>query len=385
MKYATIIPLIGGMTLGNKKATGKNPEYFISYDAFKRNDSHAQLNFPDVPFYIVDETTNKLSDSDFNKIETNIDFVSTVCPCSGLSSLNSGNRGADAPQNEWMYKTANFVLENISPTVFFGENAPALATPTGKKVRDTLYEIGQKYGYSFLIVKTNTILHGVPQKRQRTFYFFFKNSNVPQFNTYNRNHKSLVDYLSEVPEDSLYNDVFVNNDFDENGFMTFIKSKPEYLKENNIRSVVSFIIKNVNVAEEAIEFFKQNGYEKEIKFLNHAFNKVNDGKKFWNNSPQLLYTQNATCAIQGRVFSHSVHPNNKRYLTLREQMHLMGMPMDYKLTDVKYASHITQNVPVCTAADWTLEVMSYIKGELKLTDKQYDIFDNKLITNFKLF
>ena len=34
MKYATIIPLIGGMTVANKKATGKDPEFLISWDAF---------------------------------------------------------------------------------------------------------------------------------------------------------------------------------------------------------------------------------------------------------------------------------------------------------------------------------------------------------------
>ena len=41
-----------------------------------------------------------------------VDFVTAVCPCAGLSSANSSNRGHDAPQNDWMYKTAEFVLEH---------------------------------------------------------------------------------------------------------------------------------------------------------------------------------------------------------------------------------------------------------------------------------
>ena len=40
MKHATIIPLIGGMTLANKKITGKDPEVILSYSPFGANDSH---------------------------------------------------------------------------------------------------------------------------------------------------------------------------------------------------------------------------------------------------------------------------------------------------------------------------------------------------------
>ena len=52
MKYATIIPLIGGMTVANKKATGVDPEFFVSWDAFGKNDSHVQNYFSDTPSYI---------------------------------------------------------------------------------------------------------------------------------------------------------------------------------------------------------------------------------------------------------------------------------------------------------------------------------------------
>ena len=34
MKHATIIPLIGGMTLANKKITGKDPEVILSYSPY---------------------------------------------------------------------------------------------------------------------------------------------------------------------------------------------------------------------------------------------------------------------------------------------------------------------------------------------------------------
>ena len=51
--------------------------------------------------------------------------------------------------------------------VLFGENAPGLYTNTGKGVVDKLKEIGEKYGYAFSLLKTNTFFHGIPQKRER--------------------------------------------------------------------------------------------------------------------------------------------------------------------------------------------------------------------------
>ena len=46
-----------------------------------------------------------------------IDFINSVCPCAGLSMLNTSKgkkgRSADAAQNMWMYKSSEFVLANI--------------------------------------------------------------------------------------------------------------------------------------------------------------------------------------------------------------------------------------------------------------------------------
>ena len=39
VKYAGIVPLIGGMMFGAEKATGKKPDYILSYPAFGGNDS----------------------------------------------------------------------------------------------------------------------------------------------------------------------------------------------------------------------------------------------------------------------------------------------------------------------------------------------------------
>ena len=42
-----------------------------------------------------------------------------------------------------------------------------------------LQQIGRTLGYSFSLIKTSTELHGIPQRRIRTFYFFWQSPTVP--------------------------------------------------------------------------------------------------------------------------------------------------------------------------------------------------------------
>ena len=144
IRYGTIVPLIGGMSVANSKIIGEDPSFFLSYPAFAGNDAHATNYFK-------------------NALFEDVDFVSAVCPCAGLSMLNANNgsnenaRGSDAIQNEWMYKSANLILEQVRPKVFWGENAPGLYTAMGVGVAEKLKEIGKKNGYSFSLIKTKTI------------------------------------------------------------------------------------------------------------------------------------------------------------------------------------------------------------------------------------
>ena len=72
-----------------------------------------------------------------------IDYINAVCPCSGLSSLNTSKtpgitRGADAVMNKWIFVTAHYVLGRIKPKVFWGENAAGLFTKIGQEIVDEL-------------------------------------------------------------------------------------------------------------------------------------------------------------------------------------------------------------------------------------------------------
>lgn len=374
IKYSTIVPLIGGLPLGNSKAlNGQKPEYILSYKEFAANDSNIKNYWKDTPFHLIDSNSNKID----TKLES-VDFVSSTCPCAGLSTLNSGNRGENAPQNEWMYKTSRFVFENIKPKVFWGENAPALFTKSGKGVREKLIEIGKEYGYTFSIIKTDTRLHGIPQRRIRSFYFFWRDTNPPIFNNIIKEYKPLLEYLNEIPQDATYQDVFIDTGYEENPNLTWFNSKPEYRKEARkvlARSIMDFVMKTKRL-DEFINFLEKEKSEKLLEKTLKAKKKMESGGNIWDWTPHILYPDTYMNGIQGKVLQYSTHPIEKRYLNQREVMHLMGLPHDYEVSDSFSMNHVAQNVPVNTAADWTKEVLRYLKGDFIEYSKPYYTFDN---------
>ena len=391
MRYATIIPLIGGMTVANKKATGVDPEFFVSWDAFGKNDSHVQNYFSDTPSYIIpdegdDNITPNLREDYFEEL----DFVSTVCPCAGLSVLNNASgsasaRGSDAAQNDWMYKSANFVLENLRPKVFWGENAPGLYTKVGSGVRQKLRRIAENHGYSFSIVKTDTYLHGIPQHRRRTFYFFWKGKNAPIFDYMERSKDALdlKEYLDQIPEGSTYQDQFFTRSYPVTEWKLY-----EYVLEKTGLSDLEFrksyigalyhYISAEGWIDDAIRWMDERypNYEGEERTkLDHIKRKLADGKGYWDSSP--FFVDKYTNAIIGKNMHVLVHPREDRFLNIRECMWLMGLPHDFELTEgTGMFNHICQNVPVTTAQAYTNQVIKFLKGELRDSGCSFLMQDN---------
>ncbi len=369
LKWGTIVPLIGGMSVANKNVTGNDPAFFLSYDAFAANDSHAINYFKDTPYFAINDEENTLPAEQLALFQ-DVDFVSAVCPCAGLSMLNANtnktsdkSRGSDATQNEWMYKSAKLVLEQVKPKVFWGENAPGLYTNLGLGVVEKLKDIGYRAGYSLSIIKTNTFLHGIPQHRQRTFYFFWQNSEAPILNYYKREAPHLSEYLDMVPADATLMDVpFGLGDLTNNSWLEFLKTKDydiqKALKAKEI-TVLQIILKQ-GWLDDAIQWSEANDKKDVFKFASHVKKKTADNMGYWDATP--LVFNEATNAIIAKN-AGIVHPSGQRGITVREAMHLMGLPHDFNLVS-KHWNHICQNVPVKTASDWTTEVTRFIKGEI---------------------
>ena len=142
IKHASIVPLIGGSTLGQEKAFGSRPEFLVSYSPFQNNDRHL-VNYynNEVPYLLLDK-------GDVPPYK--VDVINTVCPCAGLSQMSHGF-GDDNPNNEWMIKTTKYVLEEMQPKVLWGENAPGFAGKIGAKIRNEMFDIADKNGYTMSV------------------------------------------------------------------------------------------------------------------------------------------------------------------------------------------------------------------------------------------
>lgn len=370
VKYAAIIPLIGGMVMGAKDATGQDPQYILSYDAFSSNDSHCRLNFPETPFGLINDD-GITWDRPFAEGIDGVDVVVSLCPCAGLSALNSSTkegsanaRGSDAIQNDWMYKSSEYVLEHVGPKVLWGENAPGLYTALGKGVADKLYAIAKKWGYSFSLLKTSTSVHGIPQKRTRSFYFFWKGETAPILEWIQKPSVDFRDYIKTAPKGAYTDKFFMADDLTNDPlyiWLTQVEKKTPYEAAlEGCRSLLIYAFKEPGRIDSLMEFLATREDKKGIKY--HELFTRAIGKRVWDATPHISALD--IPAVVGRTLQLSVHPVEERWLNVQEILWLMGIDENFQLAHNAY-QQISQNVPVPTASDWMGQVVKWLDGDLK--------------------
>lgn len=396
-KWISIVPLVGGMAIGNSMFTKNKPAAILSYDAFKCNDKHLTNYWEDVPYYLLDDDQTKIPE----QLYENVDFVSTVCPCAGLSALNNSknenSRGADAKQNDWIYTTANYVLEKVQPKVLWGENAPGLFTSIGEGVVKNMKKIGQKFGYSLSLMKTNSINHRTPQNRSRTFYFFWKSKFAPILNTQIYPMMDFIEFISGAKGEDLKDQISMEPKLSETHLLykylleTSSLSHEKFVKKHKTGSL-AWILFGLNEEKNILKWYEKFHPESnDPKFIKHAIYKKSIGKSYWDSTPRMFF--NKINAIVGNNLNLTMHPLEDRVFVLREMMFMMGLPFDFKLKkDPKgkiEKNHISQNVPAITAMDWTSEVCKFINDELEFSSetfvKQRNENKNKVLNGKKLF
>lgn len=390
------MPLIGGMALANYRVTGEKPVAVLSYGAFAKNESNLHNYWPDENYYLLDEETNTLKE----KIEFgHIDFVSSVCPCAGMSCLNTATRSCDNETNNWLYKVADFTLGTIKPDVYWGENAPGLYSEQNASVIEKLRGYCKKYGYTFSIIKTDTYLHGIPQHRVRTFFFCWKGNRTPLISW--RNEKSepfrtwILDKNKGIQSDhwflnpnpfELYPEMYwlmernsLNTYSDYvNMFYELDEKYPQY----SLKTPYDYIQKFDLWAEYRSWLEKypykdrpeaENGSRTPWYYVNYRWDKVKKGMGYFARQP-IVY-KDATNAIISKNMHFILHPVESRFLSTREIMALMGLPDDFELIS-NNLQNVTQNVPVKTASDITEEVVKYLNGDLEMTNSDFVMQNN---------
>ena len=369
--HATIIPLIGGEALASTEVFGSRPDYILSYDVFKDNEQHL-LNYwnHEVPYYVLDKG---------GRHPHSVDVVSSVCPCAGLSLFSMGY-GEHNPNNQWMIKTAEYVLGEIKPKVFWGENAPTFTGKIGEPIRNQLIAIGKKNGYSMTMYRTKSLLHGVPQVRERTFYFFWKDEKAPALGYYKRPYTRIEDVITGVKSNFQMEVINKNKPTDDPYYQYLLevihggithRQHFEVLDTTKLATRyldAKSLIENYGHSYRQVgEWMKKRGYEKEVEKCERMFTKLDGGGNIMRRGT--IVPKDYIGAFVGHYPKMLTHPYEDRYITYREAMTIMGLPSDYELLHpTKSYNHICQNVPYQTALDMATEVKKYLEGGLKSFD-----------------
>jgi site-specific DNA-cytosine methylase len=379
--HAAIVPLIGGLPLAMESVFGKKPEYVLSYTPFEANDSQYLAHHSNtLPYYQIDKMTHE------NWIPKKpIDVVGATCPCAGLSSL-SPSASTDNKANDWMVESAKFVLGKVKPKVFWGENAPRLASKMGEPIVKKLRLIAKKHGYTLSLYKTKSKMHGLSQTRDRAFYFFWRGKEIPYHNFFFRNYEKVEDTIANTPfrEDDCMNQLTNSRKPSENPFYRYVLeeieggiSHEEFQKKIE-RSINPLdYLENHGVKYETVsKWMDKNGYTKEANRCLEIHKKLESGGNIMRKTTEI--PKDYIGAFVGHMPMWLTHPTEDRYLTIRECLTIMKMPNDFQLQGgKKNLNMICQNVPVTTAMDMSQIIYDWLNGELDSKKAEFAVFDNR--------
>lgn len=387
-KHASIIPLIGGFPIAASNVLNTTPEAIFSWNAFYNNDK-LYLNYLEklnktVPYIKLDDDTFNLDKVYKFK---NLDIVTGVPPCSGLSMSGNLKKGVrnNSPVNDWMIKAANFVLETLTPKVYVFENAPTLYTGVGDEVRKQLIKIAEKNKYAITFYKTDTVLHGIPQRRPRTYVIFYKGNKSPILNYIKSETPDVEEYLKSIPKSaSLQNEYSTKEPFIKDfEIFKFCKLKfgdnwrQVFLDTREHLTSYDFLNRN-NLLEEYRKFVYSlsDSHPASKKDIDHVIKKLSMGKNFRLSHRVLCIDKHHVYAVVGEMMERNVHPTEDRRMNIREYMHLMGLPHDFEIENPKDYTKLTQNVPVKTSEYIIREIVEVLKGNRQFSDKNVEMQNN---------
>ena len=379
LDHATIIPLIGGEVLASDEVWKSRPKYIMTYSPFESNEKHL-LNYyqndgDNIPYIVLDKGGNSIG---LPKVQV----MSSVCPCAGLSQYHQ-KPGENNQNNQWMEKTAKYVLSEVRPTVFWGENAPGLVGKIGEFMLQKMRDIAEENGYAMSLYLTKNIIHGIPQFRKRTFYFFWNKrelgGKVPLFNYINRDYQKIEDLIASVDGNFQMEPMNIKTPSKDDPYYRYLlevvyegithREFFEELETTNVRGndVESLIERSGHTYDKVGAWMETNGYEREVPKCARKFKKLAEGGNIMRRGT--IVPKDYIGAFVGHYPTVLTHPHIDRYVTYREAMSIMGLPRDFELLDPKKSiNHICQNVPFATAFDMASEVKATLAGERNMIE-----------------
>lgn len=382
MDWLSFQPFSGGYTIAAREVFNCDPSFILSSKEYLIKDN-LFLNYINhsIPFF-------QMEDNEFER-NKKFDIIIAMMPCSGLSALSThiGTEkwGENSESNQSIFDNLDFLLKTYSPEYMFFENSSNLYTSSGLKTRERMNSIILENGYSATYYLTNSLEHGTPIRRERTYIFLRKGKKAFCLPRFKRECLDLVPWLKGKNK-GRHSDEPAN---DINKIWTY-----HFIKEHcgvNFRDIVQnktvykYILHN-NLWEDALKFVKNTYSENTSPYKKYTkvYNKVkNTDRGFWDDSLSVFTKK--LINITNKRYKTFIHPIHDRIFTIREYLDLMGFPEDYFIFDTKYKRYLTNSVDLNVARDFLtyfyenesclLEAPTPIYYQNNLTGEGFELFN----------
>ena len=123
----------------------------------------------------------------------------------------------------------------------------------------------------------------------------------------------------------------------------------------------------------------EHGYSREAEKCRRMHDKLASGGNIMRKNTEI--PKDYIGAFVGHMPTSIAHPDEDRYLTVRECLTIMKLPNYFMLQGgLRNLNHICQNVPVTTATDMALQIKKYLNRQLDSIETDFMIQDNKTKT-----
>jgi site-specific DNA-cytosine methylase len=243
------------------------------------------------------------------------------------------------------------------------------------------------------IYVTKSLLHGSPQIRRRSFYFFWKrdvfDNSIPVFNTFNRKYTTIRELICGVQSnfqvEPINKKIPSKDDQYYRYFLTEVKSGMSHRDFAQSLNSENFERPSYNVEGEMLQlgityeeigkWMRSQNLNREADRCDRRHAKLTSGKNVMMRGTLIPVDHIGAFVVH---MPHVItHPIEDRYLNYREAMTIMGLPQDFELLDPeKSVNHICQNVPFLTAKDMASEVLATLEGKRNMERASYIVQSN---------
>lgn len=332
-KY-TVVDLFsgaGGFTIGFAQADFK---VLLSTDFDNDCAAVHTKNMPDIPF-VKSDIYNLTDDILKDYVTEDVDILIGGPPCQGFSTIgarassNEAIRNRIDPRNT-LFKEYIRILNFLQPKFFLMENVKGILTKDKGKILEEIKDSFTKTGYEFNYVILNAADFGVPQIRERVFFYGNRvgiNMNPPQgtYGTKEKPHNIVLDAIGD-------------------------------LAEPNVQALNHVPLKHGEINIRRYALIPEGGRMPEDKLPPELYR-----KNFGNTFKRLDRNKPSLTMVPGHN-AFPIHPWLHRSLTVREAARLQTFPDDYEFCGArqKQCMQVGNAVPIILSKAWAEHIKSML-------------------------